>query len=43
VVLTSRQWPADPGKEAAMRGNSAYLGQMFEASLDKLAKVVMAG
>jgi uncharacterized protein YndB with AHSA1/START domain len=43
VVLTSRQRAADPGKEAAMRGNSAYLGQMFEASLDKLAKVVMAG
>jgi hypothetical protein len=42
VVLTSRQWPADPDKEAAMRGNSEYLGQMFEVSLERLDELVRA-
>ncbi|HEY1421581.1 MAG TPA: SRPBCC domain-containing protein [Candidatus Dormibacteraeota bacterium] len=42
VVLTSRQTPADPDKAAAMRGNSDYLGQMFEASLERLDELVMA-
>jgi uncharacterized protein YndB with AHSA1/START domain len=40
VTLTSRQTPADPGKAAAMRSNSEYLSQMFEASLARLAEVV---
>ena len=40
VVLTSRQRPADPEKEAAMRGNSEYLGKMFEASLERLDELV---
>jgi uncharacterized protein YndB with AHSA1/START domain len=43
VVLTSRQRPADLEKEAAMRGNSEYLGQMFEASLQRLDELVTAG
>jgi uncharacterized protein YndB with AHSA1/START domain len=42
VVLTSRQTPADPGKEAAMRGNSEFLGQMFEKSLERLDLLVTA-
>ena len=42
VVLTSRQWPAGPDKEAAMRGNSEYLGQMFEVSLERLDELVRA-
>ena len=42
VVLTSRQRPADPDKEAALRGNSEYLGQMFEASLERLDELVRA-
>ena len=40
VSLTSRQTPADPDKEAVLRSNSEYLGQMFEASLARLAEVV---
>lgn len=43
VVLTSRQRPADPDKEAAMRGNSEYLGQVFEASLQRLDELLMTG
>jgi hypothetical protein len=43
VVLTSRQLPVDPEKEAAMRGNSEFLAQMFEASLERLDKTVAAG
>lgn len=42
VLLTSRQRPAEPEKESAMRGNSEYLGQMFEASLERLDKLVGA-
>jgi uncharacterized protein YndB with AHSA1/START domain len=42
VVLTSRQLPADPEKEAAMRGNSDYLGQMFEVSLERLDELIRA-
>jgi hypothetical protein len=40
VVLTSRQQPADPDKEAALRGNTEYLGQMLETSLERLDKLV---
>jgi uncharacterized protein YndB with AHSA1/START domain len=40
VVLESRQQPADPDKEAAMRGNSGYLGKMLETSLERLEKLV---
>jgi uncharacterized protein YndB with AHSA1/START domain len=40
VVLTSRQRPADPDKEPAIRGNSEFLGQMFETSLQKLDELV---
>ena len=42
VVLTSMQRPSDPDKEAAMRGNSEYLGQMFEVSLERLDELVTA-
>jgi uncharacterized protein YndB with AHSA1/START domain len=42
VLLTSRQRPADPDKEAAIKGNSEFLGQMFEASLERLERVVGA-
>jgi hypothetical protein len=40
VVLESRQEPADPDKEAALRGNSEYLGKMLETSLERLDKLV---
>jgi uncharacterized protein YndB with AHSA1/START domain len=40
VVLESRQLPADPDKEVAMRGNSEYLGKMLETSLERLEKLV---
>jgi uncharacterized protein YndB with AHSA1/START domain len=40
VVLESRQQPADPDKEAAMRGNSEYLGKMLETSLERLERLV---
>jgi uncharacterized protein YndB with AHSA1/START domain len=40
VVLKSRQRPADPEKEVAMRGNSEYLGKMLEASLERLEQLV---
>jgi hypothetical protein len=43
VVMTSRQRPADPDKEVALRGNSEYLGKMFEASLERLEAVIRAG
>lgn len=43
VVLESRQRPTDPDKEQAMRGNSEYLGKMFEASLERLEQVVSGG
>lgn len=40
VVLESRQQPADPDKEAALRGNSEYLAKMLETSLERLDKLV---
>ena len=40
VVLKSRQKPADPEKEQAMRGNSEYLGKMLETSLERLDQLV---
>ncbi len=40
VILKSRQRPADPEKEVAMRGNSDYLGKMLEASLERLEQLV---
>ena len=40
VVLDSRQRPADPDKEQAMRGNSEYLGKMLEASLERFEQLV---
>jgi len=40
VVLESRQQPVDPDKEAALRGNSEYLGKMLETSLERLEKLV---
>ena len=40
VVLESRQQPADPDKEAALRGNSEYLGKMLETSLERLDKLL---
>jgi hypothetical protein len=43
VVLESRQRPADPDKEQAMRGNSEYLGNMLEASLERLEQLVTPG
>ena len=43
VVLESRQRPADPDKEKAMRGNSEYLGKMLEASLERLEQLVTRG
>jgi uncharacterized protein YndB with AHSA1/START domain len=43
VVMESRQRPADPDKEQAMRGNSEYLGKMFDTSLERLEKVVKGG
>jgi uncharacterized protein YndB with AHSA1/START domain len=42
VALTSRQTPADPEKEAALRSNAEYLGQMLDASLERLAEVLTA-
>jgi len=43
VVLESRQRPADPDKEKAMRGNSEYLGKTLEASLERLEQLVAGG
>jgi len=43
VVLESRQRPADPDKEQAMRGNSEYLGKMLEMSLERLEQLVTSG
>lgn len=43
VVLYSRQRPADPDKEHAMRSNSEYLGKMLEISLERLEHVVTRG
>jgi uncharacterized protein YndB with AHSA1/START domain len=43
VVLESRQRPADPDKEQAMRGNSEYLGKMLETSLERLEQLVTNG
>jgi hypothetical protein len=40
VVLESRQRPADPEKEQAMRGNSDYLGRTLEASLERLEQLL---
>ena len=40
VVVASRQQPADPEKEQAMRANSEYLGQMLETSLERLERLV---
>jgi hypothetical protein len=40
VVMESRQRPADPEKELAMRGNSEYLGKMLETSLERLDQLV---
>lgn len=42
VALTSRQTPADPDKEGALRSNAEYLGQMLDASLQRLDGVVTA-
>jgi uncharacterized protein YndB with AHSA1/START domain len=43
VVVESRQRPADPDKERAMRGNSEYLAKMLETSLERLEMVVTNG
>jgi uncharacterized protein YndB with AHSA1/START domain len=43
VTVASRQRPADPEKEAAMRGNSEYLGRLLETSLQQLEKVLADG
>ena len=43
VVLESRQRPADPEKEQAMRRNSDYLGKMLETSLERLEQLVTQG
>jgi uncharacterized protein YndB with AHSA1/START domain len=43
VVLESRQRPADPDKEQAMRANSEYLGKMLETSLERLEQLVTSG
>jgi len=40
VILESRQRPADPDKEQAMRANSEYLGKMLETSLERLEQLV---
>lgn len=40
VVIESRQQPADPEKEQAMRANSEYLGKMLETSLERLEQLV---
>jgi uncharacterized protein YndB with AHSA1/START domain len=40
VTLESRQRPADPDKEQAMRANSEYLGKMLETSLGRLEQLV---
>jgi len=41
--MESRQRPADPDKERAMRGNSEYLANMLETSLERLEKLVTNG
>src|SRR5256884_7901705 len=43
VVIESRQRPADPDKERAMRGNSEYLAKMLETSLERLEMLVTNG
>ena len=43
VVLESRQRPADPEKEQAMRGNSEYLGKTLDESLQRLEQLVTRG
>ena len=43
VVLESRQRPADPDREQAMRGNSEYSGKMLVASLERLEQLVSRG
>ena len=40
VAIESRQRPADPEKERAMRGNSEYLAKMLETSLERLEMLV---
>ena len=40
VVLESRQRPADPEKEQAMRGNSEYLARTLEESLERLERLL---
>lgn len=43
VTVASRQRPADEEKEALMRGNSEYLGQLLETSLEHLEAVLRDG
>jgi uncharacterized protein YndB with AHSA1/START domain len=43
VTMASRQTPADADKEAMMRGNSGYLGQQLEVSLERLEALVSDG
>ncbi len=43
VVMKSRQRPADPEKELAMRTNSEYLGKMLATSLERLDQLVTTG
>ena len=43
VAMASRQRPADAEKEAMMLGNSEYLGQQLEASLERLEALVSGG
>ncbi len=43
VVLESRQRPADPDKEQAIRGNSEYSGKVLETSLERLEQLVTRG
>ena len=43
VLVESRQLPADPEKEQAMRGNSEYLGKMLETSLERLEQLLTNG
>src|SRR5437764_13412517 len=40
VVMESRQRPADPDRERAMRSNSEYLAKMLETSLERLEMLV---
>ena len=43
VVMESRQRPADPDRERAMRSNSEYLAKMLETSLERLEMLVTNG